>query len=191
MEIFKRAPEGNWIRYRTDDGFQVLGDAGTLLPRSFEACFPDDDGAPELHLRIEVRGGIPQCRQLLLLSPPEDREIRQADLRSADVEYYLHVACQMAAVHVTEELETGGIVVTHQGTDADLAIVAKSVSQARRYTRRKISSDRLPEVAEVYRANPSRPSAAVAEYFKIDRRTARLYARRARDAGLLEEVSKP
>ena len=187
MEIFKRAPEGNWIRYRTEDGFEVLSDGASLLPRSFEACFPDDDGAPELHLRIEIRGGVPQCRQLLLLSPPGDREIRQGDLRSADVEYFLGVACQMAAVHVTEELEAGGIVVTHEGTTADLAAVAKSVSRARRNTRSRISGDKLREVAEVYRANPGRPSAAVAEHFHIDRRTARLYARRARDAGLLKE----
>jgi hypothetical protein len=187
MEILKRAPEGNWIRYQTEDGYQVLGEAGTLLPRSFEACFPDDGGAPELHLRIEMRGGIPQCRQLLLLSPPGDREIRQSDLRSADVEYFLGIACQMAAVHVTEELEGGGIMVTHDGRDADLATVAKSVSQARRNTRRRITDDKLSEVAEVYRANPSRPSAAVAEHFRIDRRTARLYAKRARDAGLLKE----
>jgi hypothetical protein len=186
VEILKLAPEGNWIRYRTEDGFEVLGD-GSLLPRSFEACFPDNRGAPELHLRIEMRGGVPQCRELLLLSPPDDREIRQADLRSADVEYFLGVACQMAAVHVTEELEGGGIVVTDYGTDADLTRVAKSVSRARRNTRRKIPDDKLHIVAEVYRANPGRPTAAVAEHFHLPLRTASLYVKRARDARLLEE----
>jgi hypothetical protein len=188
VERFKRAPEGNWVRYRTEDGFEVIGD-GSLLPRAFEACFPDDSGAPELHLRIEMRGGIPQCRQLLLLSPPGDREVRQSDLRSADVEHFLGVACQLAAVHVTEELEGGGIMVTDDGMEADHARVAKSVSRARRNTRRKLSDDRLPEVAEVYRANPGRPTAAVAEHFRWPLRTASLYVKRARDAGLLKEDS--
>jgi hypothetical protein len=187
VERLKMAPKGNWVRYRTEDGFEVLGD-GSLLPRSFEACFPDDNGAPELHLRIEMHGGIPQCRQLLLLSPPGDREVRQSDLRSADVEYFLRVACEMASVHVTEELEGGGIMVTDYGTEADLARVAKSVSRARRGARRKISADRLPEVAEVYRANPARPTAAVAEHFHIALRTASLYVMRAREARLLEDI---
>jgi hypothetical protein len=185
-DILRRAPEGNWVRYRTEDGFEVIGD-GSLLPRSFEACFPDDSGAPELHLRIEMRGGIPQCRQLLLLCPPGDREVRQSDLRSADVEHFLRVACRFAAVHVTEELEGGGIVVTDQGTEADLARAARAVSQARRNTRRKIPADKLSTVADVYRANPGRPTAAVAERFDIALRTASLYVHRAREAGLLKE----
>jgi hypothetical protein len=185
-ERLKLAPEGNWIRYRTEDGFEVLGD-GSLLPRSFEACFPDDSGAPELHLRIEMRGGIPQCRGLLLSSPPDDRELRQSDLRSIDIEEFLSVACQLVSLQVTEELEGGGIVVAEYGTDADLARVAKSVSRARRNTRRKIPDDKLHLVAEVYMANPGRPTAAVAEHFHLPLRTASLYVRRARDARLLEE----
>jgi hypothetical protein len=186
VERFKLASEGNWVRYRTEDGFEVLGD-GFLLPRSFEACFPDDSGAPELHLRIEMRSGIPQVRQLLLLCPPGDREVRQSDLRSVDVEYFLGIACQQAKVKVTEELEGGGIMVTDYGTDADLARVAKAVSRARRNTRRKISDDRLPEVAKVYQANPGRGTAAVAEHFHLPLRTASLYVKRVREAGLLKE----
>jgi hypothetical protein len=180
VERFKLAPEGNWVRYRTEDGFQALGD-GFLLPRSFEACFPDDSGAPELHLRIEMRSGIPQVRQLLLLCPPDKREIRPSDLRTVDVEYFLGVACQMAKVMVTAELEGGGIMVTDDATDADLDRVAKAVARARRNTRRKIPDDRLPEVAEVYRANPGRPTAAVAEHFRIPLRTASLYVKRVRE----------
>lgn len=185
VERLKLAPEGNWVRYRTEDGFQPVGD-GKLLPRSFEACFPDDDGAPELHLRIEMRSGQPQCRQLLLLSPPGCREVRQSDLRLADVEYYLREACHLAAVHVTGEAD-GCVMVTDDATDADHAAMARALSRARRSTRRKLPADRLPEVAEVYLANPGRPTAAVAERFRMPLRTASLYVKRAREAGLIEE----
>jgi hypothetical protein len=186
-EILIRADEGNWVRYRTDDGAAVIRDTGTLLPRSFEACFPDDRGGPELHLRIEMRGGIPQIRQLLLLCPPDGREIRQSDARSVDLDLCLEIACQLAALHVTDELDTGGIMAAHSGAPADLATVARSVSRARRNTRRQIPDDKLHLVAEVYQANPGRPTAAVAERFGLALRTASLYVKRAREAGLLEE----
>jgi hypothetical protein len=186
-EILIRADEGNWVRYRTDDGAEVIRDTGTLLPRSLEACFPDDRGGPELHLRIEMHSGIPQVRQVLLLCSPDGREVRQSDLRSVDLDLYLEVACQLAALHVTEELDAGSITAAHSGAPADLATVARSVSRARRNTRRQIPDDKLHLVAEVYRANPGRPTAAVAERFGLALRTASLYVKRTREAGLLEE----
>ena len=69
--------------------------------------------------------------------------------------------------------------------------MAKGVKRARRNTRRQLSDDKLPAVAEIYRANPKRPTAAVAEHFGLPLRTASLYVKRAREAGVLEEVSKP
>jgi hypothetical protein len=77
---------------------------------------------------------------------------------------------------------------SHQ--EPDLAAVAKSVSRARRNTRRQIPDEKLSEVADVYRANPTRPTAAVAERFGLALRTASLYVKRAREAGLLEEVRR-
>jgi hypothetical protein len=182
----KMAPEGNWVRYGTEAGFQPLDD-GTLLPRSFEAGFPDDAGAPMLVLRIEMRAGIPQCRQLLLASPPDTREVRQSDLRSVDVEHFLREACHLAAVHVTGEHDAGVLEVSDDAADADHAQVARSLTRARRNTRRRIADDQLPHVADVYRANPGRPTAAVADHFGLPLRTASLYVKRAREAGQLKE----
>ena len=187
MEILVRADEGNFVRFQTDDGVAVLRNAQIKLPRRFVACFPDDRGGPELHLRFEVRGGIPQCREVLLASLPDGREIRQSDIRSADLEQFLEVACQMVAPHISGLPVLSETGFEHPGvpTHAD---VARSVARARRNTRRQIPDSKLPEVAEVYRANPDRPTAAVAEHFGIALRTASLYVRRARDAGLLEEA---
>jgi hypothetical protein len=190
VEIMVKADEGNFVRYQTDDGAEVLRDTGTLLPRKFVACFPDSHPAgPDLHLRFEIRAGTPQCREALLQSHPDGREIRAADLPSAtDLELYTEIACQMVALHVTEELATGGVVAAHSGSQPDLQTVAKGVKRARRNPRRQIPYARLPEVAEVYRAaDPKRPTAAVAERFDIALRTASKYVKEARDAGLLKE----
>jgi hypothetical protein len=125
---------------------------------------------------------------VLLRSLPDGREVRQSDVRSADVEQFLEVACQMVALHVTEEHGAGAVSAAHSGAPGDVSHVARSVARARRNTRRQIPDSKLPEVAEVYRANPDRPTAAVAEQFGIALRTASLYVRRARNAGLLKEA---
>lgn len=180
-DVMIKTPEGNWVRYSTSDGAEAIRDGGMLLPRRFEASFPDSRGGPELRLRIEMRGGIPQVRQVLLGCVPDGREVRQSDVRSVDIDLYLEVACQLAALHVTDELDAGGIMAAHSGAPGDLATVARSVSRARRNTRRQIPDDKLHQVAEVYRANPRRPTAAVAERFGIALRTASLYVQRARE----------
>jgi hypothetical protein len=110
------------------------------------------------------------------------RPVERGPLRGAD-----HVV----ALHVTEELPAGGVMAAHSGSQPDLETVAKDVKRARRNPRRQIPDARLPEVAEVYRANPKRPTAAVADRFGIALRTAFVYVKRARDQGLLEEVSRP
>jgi hypothetical protein len=188
-EVLVKADEGNFVRFHTSDGVAVLRGTQMKLPRRFVACFPDDRGGPELHLRFEVRAGIPQCREVFLQSHPEGREVRQADIRSADLELYLEIACQMVAPHVSALPVLGEDGLEYPKAVAGNTEVARGVARARRNTRRQLSDDRLPEVADVYRANPSRPSAAVAEHFGLEARTARLYVRRARDAALLEEVS--
>jgi len=193
MEVLLKAPEGNFVRYLTDDGAELLRDSGTLLPRKFVACFPGSHPtAPDLHLRFEVRAGVPQCREVFLQAHPDGREVRPVDIKSAiDLELYTEVACQMAALHVTGELAGDGVTAAHSGAQPDLETVAKSVSRARRNTRRQIPDEKLPEIAAVYLASPGRGAKAVEERFGLKERTASLYIKRARDAGLLEEVGKP
>ena len=190
-EVLVKADEGNFVRFRTEDGAAAIRGSQVKLPRVFVACFPDDRSGPELHLRFEVRSGIPQCREVALRSMPGGREVRPADIRSVDVEHFLEVACQMVAPHVSSLAVLAEDGMEHPHAGPGHAEVTSGVARARRNTRRQLSDDRLPEVADVYRANPSRPSAAVADHFGLEARTARLYVRRARDAGLLEEVSKP
>ena len=123
---------------------------------------------------------MPQCREVFFQSLEDGREIRQADVRSVDISRFLEVACQLVALHVTEELDTGGVVATVSHREPDLAAVAASVSRSRRGGRRQIPDAKLTEVAEVYKANRRRPTKAVEEAFGIAPRTASLYVRRAR-----------
>lgn len=192
-EILVKADEGNFVRFHTADGVEVLRGTQLKLPRKFVACFPDSDPTgPDLHLRFEMRAGIPQCREVFLQAHPEGREIRAADIKwAADLEKCITIACQMVAPHISALPVLGNEGLEYPNVPAGHVEVQTGVSRARRNTRRQLSDDRLPEVAEVYRANPGRPAKAVAEHFGFKPRTAALYVKRARDAGLLEEVSKP
>lgn len=186
-EFLVLADEGNHVRYRKDGGFEVPRGGDRPLPRHFVAVFPDDQGAPELHLRIEMRDGQPQCRELFLAALPNGQEVRPTDLRSINLEDLIEVACQLVAHHVTDVFGDA-IVTEHSRNATDLDTVRRQVRKARRDTRRQLPDSKLPEVAEVYRNNPTAPTAAVEQAFGLNsRRTASLYVKRARDAGLLEE----
>ena len=102
----------------------------------------------------------------------------------------LEVACQLVALHVTEESEAGGVRAMVSHREPDLAAVAKSVSRSRRGGRRQIPDADLGKVAEVYQANPNAPTKAVGQAFGVAPRTASLYVKRARDAGLLPELER-
>lgn len=187
-EVLIRTDEGNFVRYHPEDGFEVLKDSDTMLPRRFVATFPDDRGGPELHLRFEMQYGVPQCRELHLASGPDHREIRPVDIRTVDLELYLEVSCQLIAVHVVGDYPGGGVDVVHSHRSADLESVEKRIRRARRNTRRQLPDSKLPEIAEVYRTNPGAGTAAVERHFGLNsRRTASLYVKRARDAGYLDK----
>src|SRR5258708_3285591 len=113
LEHMVQAPEGNFVRYRRDGPLVLIAGTETFLPRAFTACFPDDRGGPELHLRFEVADGVPHCREVFLQSQPGGREIRPSDVKSAaDIERLLEVACQLASLSVAEKLPGGGVMVT-------------------------------------------------------------------------------
>lgn len=56
----------------------------------------------------------------------------------------------------------------------------------RRQRRRYLTPDLLAEVAEVYRANPGRPTESVREHFTISKATASRWVRAARADGVLD-----
>lgn len=174
------------VRYRREDGAEIIRGSETLLPRRFVATFPDPKGGPETLAMFEMRAGVPECREVRLVARSDGREVRPVDVRSINIEELLDSASELVAIHPTELLEGGGVVAEHAHGKADLALTRDVVGAARkRNTRRRISDDELAEVAEIYRANPDAPTQAVARRYTIAHRTASLYVKRAREAGLL------
>lgn len=160
-----------------------------LLPRQFFLHIRGDEKSatvPTVALGFEVIDGNPQCRSVSVTSSTNGREIRAADVRKILVEDMLELAVSELALRIIE-WEDNRIGMTD---DTDPVEVRKSIRAVRRQSRTQISSEKLARVAEVYRANPHAPTRAVADEFGIAERTASLYVRRARDAGVLGEALK-
>lgn len=87
-----------------------------------------------------------------------------------------------------------GEVAAYLAAEAVLEVIERDYRPApRRYGRgqalhRKTTDDLLCEVAKVYRITKGRPVDAVAAHLNCATRTAWLWIRRAREAGLLPEV---
>lgn len=165
-----------------------IGDSEFELPRLFSLTQTANEGEPGWQMTIEVIDGVPQCRSLLFDCGPNDREIRSTDLRAMHVEDMLEFASRQAAFRrVTgPDGETRAV---RELDDRDSGASLSAVRKARRAARRTITDDILATVADVYRTHvEDRPTQAVARHFKISDRTARLYVRRARDAGRLGEA---
>lgn len=135
---------------------------------------------PNLLVEFEVRDGVPVCRRVVFEATADGREVRTSDLRRLRVEDLLEDATTNVAHREDSEGE-------YYRNFQEWRDVVRAVRSKRRDGRRRISDDVLREVAEVYRANVEQyPTRAVADHLGgVADRTARLYVRRARDAGFL------
>lgn len=163
-----------------------VGDA-RLMPVEFVVINEDDTNGPEVVLRVEVRDGVPTCREVRFRSKRGGREVRRSDLKALELEDLLQLGATKACQWVV--WEKGGLVGTIRPDEVDESVrrqAIRDVRHARRTARRRVTDEMLEKVAQVYRHNVgNKPTQAVAEHFGKAHRTAALYVRRARDAGLL------
>ena len=183
---------------QADPGDPLKG--AVLVASEFMAVVDDLDGSAPVTLFFEVRDGVPQCRRVEIASHPDGREVRSTDLRKVKIEDTMEAAVR----HVTMVWEESG----RSAPDADSGATMTAYRQvrgetpeqqqraiarsreARRESRRKVTPELLQEVARVYRENvDGNPTMAVAEFTNREHRTAALYVKRARDAGLLGATS--
>lgn len=162
------------------DGPESVALVGSrFIPKEIRVFVNGGADEPDVHMKIEVRHGIPVCAAVMLHSRPEGLEIRDKDLRLVPISDWVE---QIAAV-CSYEATTGGIASTDGPT-------ARAVNQrnvrAARSGRPRISRERLARVAEIYREHiDSRPTEAVRRAFGVKDRTAARYVEQARQAGLL------
>ena len=180
-EIFYRPREsGTWVRVGDD----------REMPGEFVVVFQPrrEVDEPIVEIHFAVIDGVPQCRAVVASAIKGKRELRASDLRALPVEDILeNVSAQLA-----EQLTTGD-----EGTERRVRrpLVDEwrrgsisAIRGARRQGRRRVTDDALREVADVYRANlDGNPTDAVRAHLGVADRTARLWVRRARDAGFLGE----
>jgi len=184
-------------------GLESNGPAKRFLPAWVEFdLFGLDE--PDLHLRMEVRDGVPRVAELSWRARENQSEIRQKQLREVGVN---EVANLVYGPWVSELRDDGSFVIlpTPSAEYAVDPVEGKAFLMAGgeqyrairgslddlRAGRRHINTELLRQVAEVYRANfDNGPAQAVARTFGVKPRMAHEYVRRARDRGFLPMTSQ-
>lgn len=168
-----------------------LGGEAYELPARFALAYqPASAGEvsdePAWRMEFTVRDGIPQCRRITIEATHDGREIRSIDLR-LKVEDLLELAARNVAVR--RVVVDGEVRLLRSLDDFHSGDTLRAVRRTRQAGRRRITDDVLRAVATVYRQNvESNPTAAVSAHLGVADRTARLYVKRARDAGFLGEA---
>jgi hypothetical protein len=141
----------------------------TRAPAAF-SVFAGDEGGPELRLDFRVNGGDVSCVKLELRTTTDQNALRPRDLKDA-----------IRVLSDWPDRVVDMVAYAHRN-----GVPGPDISRRRPFRRRKVTTKRLAEVADVYRRHlHSQPTAAVAEHFAITRPTAGRWVVSARRAGLL------
>ena len=189
-KTYANTDEG-WI-LKVSGEYEVVDDY--LVPTWAEFTMHGYNG-PDNVARIEVRNGVPELVRLEWLSNPHQREIRQRDLRSMEVDGFVTT---LFAGLTRQRSPGSGIVGIATGATEDgdhppaFYAAQRFVGSLRRPEGyRSITPDLLKTVAEVYRRNIDRaPTQAVGKFFGVKSRMASIYVDRARQAGLLPPTTR-
>lgn len=155
-----------------------------LVPPLVAAHFTGADGQPALDLVLEVKDGVPQCRELRLTSTEGGREIKRLDLDAVRLNEWIEDLYAMFATRIVSE--EGHVITAVMNLDDHVGAAAQMAQARKGKAARKMDVDLLAKVAEVYRSHLKHaPTRAVADAFGVQIRTASKYVGLARKAGLL------
>lgn len=179
-------PPQGWAE-SSDQQVQV-GDR--LVPASIDVDFSGAGGQPALRMRLEVVDGVPSCRSVELVSVPGGRAVKELDFRAIRLAEWVDDIYAMFSARVTGP---GTAVYQVPGGDQHFDSVRAFQAARKGKSARKLTSDFLAGVAEVYRENiTGNPTQAVAATYGVAQRTAADYVKRCRDpeVGLLAPTTK-
>jgi hypothetical protein len=172
------------ISVRVSGEYEVVHDR--YFPAWLEVSIDGHDG-PNLFRRIEVRDGKPELVAMGWWSRPGQREIKQKDLRNAQVASLLDELYPTFVIHVDPENKQ---IIPAVGSTPAFYAARKFVEQTRT-GHRAITPELLKSVAEVYRRNIDHaPTQAVAKTFGVKMRMASTYVDRARQADYLPKTKQ-
>jgi hypothetical protein len=169
------------VGYAEWDSMDSVRVGDRVVPRVISVVFPSSEGQPGLDFEIKVVKGVPRCSVLTIRADDAGREVRSKDVRAVRLEDWLEEIVAAASEQVVSD--EGGVTTTVISTSEDARQRAiRSVREARRGGRRKITPELLARVAEVYLAHQDeRPVEAVMSAFLTSYRTAARYVQLARE----------
>jgi hypothetical protein len=177
------------ITVRASGEYEQIGDR--LCPTWLEVLVEGHDG-PNLFRRIEIRDGRPEVVAWSWWSKPGQREVKQKDLRNAQVasildELYPAFVIQIDTTNNQAIPAVSGELAARGEDPPAFYAARKLVDQLRTAPgHRAINPELLKSVADVYRRNfDHAPTQAVARTFGVKSRMASAYVDRARRAGYL------
>lgn len=165
-------------KVRIESGMTPAKVGSVRLPKRFAVHIHDDDeGRPNVSAEFEVRNGQVFCRAVRLEA--REREVGSSDLAAIRLPDLRDLAVRHLVFGDVHEVAPGEYLVSPRAGQDQQRRAAREVS------RRRSTLD-LARVADVYRANVgAKPTLAVADEFGVAHRTAALYVKRAREAGLM------
>lgn len=155
-----------------------------LMPAWLELESDADVDNPSTSARIEVRDGVPRLVQLGWRSLPGQPEVLQKHLRATQVASLL----DLFAGFTFRLNEAQRLVEFSVDPDTEFSIETRNFLAGLRQSpgNRRITSEFLQRVAEVYRDNIAHaPTQAVAKRFGVKPRQASVYVDKARQRGFL------
>jgi hypothetical protein len=161
---------------------------GKYLPVWMEFETDGHDG-PNQFCRVEIRDDVPRLVELGWRAREHQSEIKQQNLRDTQVAAILDVLYAMTVVEIRDGkpiLNLGD-----EGSEQDRKIRDFLFEQRLRKGKTAITTERLKQVASVYRANISHaPTQAVGRTFGVKPRMASKLVQEARDRGFLPPTTQ-
>jgi hypothetical protein len=183
------------VTWRFEGDFVQLGE-GRRVPNRFTVTVPPLGDEPEVRAEIEVRGdGVPECRDVRVVSVGAGRRVRARDLRAIKLDDIIEAGFGQVVwqpAPLPERMRQHGVDPADWVTGPTPEQAHVAIRDMRQAKRRRVLTDEVLEVvAEVYRANVDRnPTQAVREHFGCGQSTASLYVKLARDRGFLGAALK-
>lgn len=151
-----------------------------LVPPTIRVEVRSEGKQPALSLKIEVRDGVPLCTEVNLLAHPHGPEIRPSDLRAVHLDTLVEQAVSLCSYQQSQP----GVATKYAPTHADRLNAERARRGSVRRGRPKVPTDRLREVADLYRrhVDGGRPLQVIAEVLDVDPRTAARYVEKCRSS---------
>lgn len=141
---------------------------------------------PWLTMGIEVVDGVPECTYLELDADGDASPVRDKHLKLIRIEQWVKQIVASCTQEVEPESATRYTLIHGPATPEQM----KAVERLQRRRRDPNDRELLEKVANLYKANPEAPNAAISQTLNMSKRTAARWAARCSEAGLLPKVSK-